>query len=163
MKKSIISTLFLTVCLFLLSANLMGQALQPEKTSLTDEKPVILVLPEFNEESFSTFSVLPTSYDFREVCVEPLIPPQFNLSVHNTGGGTESGQVQISGSSGFTCEGGCSYNLGPNQSQYVTIQFIPPSTGSYNATAHLTYSGGSVQSALSGEGTWDIPPCPDDD
>lgn len=160
MKTSIISTLFLTVSLFLLSSNLMGQALQTEKTSLSDEKPVVLILEEDNDANFSTFSISPTSYDFLEVCVDPNIPPQFNLSVHNTGGGTESGVVQIPGSAGFTCEGGCSYNLGPNQSQYVTIQFIPPSTGSHSATAYFTYSGGSVQAALSGEGTWDKPPCP---
>lgn len=117
---------------------------------------------ENTEENFSTFSVSPTSYDFLEVCVEPNIPPQFNLSVHNTGGGTESGQVQINPSNGFTCEGGCSYSLGPGQNQYVTIQFIPPSTGPFSATAYFTYSGGYVTAGLSGEGTWDQPPCPRD-
>jgi hypothetical protein len=159
MKTSIISTLFLTVCLFLLSSNLMGQALQPEKTSLTDEKPIVLLPAENSEANLSTFSVSPTSYDFKKVCVDPNIPPQFNFAVHNNGSGTENGQVQIYPFYGFTCEGGCNYSVGPNQSKYVTIQFIPPSTGSFNATAYFTYSGGSVQAALSGEGTWNSPPC----
>lgn len=113
-----------------------------------------------SEEAFSDFSVDPLSWDFGTRCVEQLIPATFNFEVKNNGIGTENGSVQNIGSAGFTCVSGCSYSLGAFQTQHVTIQFEPPSTGPFSATPYFTHSSGAVQVSLSGEGTWDIPPCP---
>jgi hypothetical protein len=74
-----------------------------------------------------------------------------SIQIRNAGGGTLTGSVGVTGDS-FGITSGASINLGPGQSQTVTIQFSPTSEGQFGGTVTITTNGGSGSFAISGTG-----------
>ncbi len=95
-----------------------------------------------------------TSRNFGNVA--PTKTADQSFSITNTGGGTLTGSVSISGSFFSIVSGGGSYSLGANQSRTVTVRFSPSATTCGVRTGTVT-TGGSCQSvSLSGNAreTW---------
>ena len=65
-----------------------------------------------------------------------------SITVQNVGGGTLSGTASVG--SPFSIVSGGTYNLTSNQSQTVTVSFIPTSAGSYSQSVTLTGGGGAT-------------------
>lgn len=88
---------------------------------------------------------IPGSHDFGEVGISN--DKTYNFQLRNDGTQT-SGTVFLSGDPEFSCIAGCSYNLNPTQSQYVTLRFTPCELGEFDTAIYA----GSAQATASGEG-----------
>jgi hypothetical protein len=71
------------------------------------------------------------------------------ITVQNVGAGTLAGTASVAAP--FRIVSGSPYSLGPNQSQTVTISFIPVAAGTTNGTASFT-GGGNATATISGTG-----------
>lgn len=95
-----------------------------------------------------------TSRNFGNVA--PTKASDQNFTITNTGGGTLSGSVSISGSFFSIVSGGGSYSLGANQSRNVDVRFSPSSTTCGLQTGTVSTGTGCSSVALSGNAaeTW---------
>jgi hypothetical protein len=75
-----------------------------------------------------------------------------SFQVTNSGQGTLTGSVAIALGSSFSIVSGGTLNLGPGQSQNVTIRFTPTQAGTEAASASVNSNCGSASVILSGTG-----------
>src|SRR5207245_6479488 len=71
------------------------------------------------------------------------------ITVQNSGGGTLSGSATTA--SPFSIVSGRAYNLASNQSQVVTIRYVPTQAGTDSATVNFS-GGGGASASLNGFG-----------
>lgn len=102
---------------------------------------------EHSEEAFSGLVFIPSSHNFGEVGISN--DKTYNFQLRNDGTQT-SGTVFLLGDPEFACISGCSYNLLPTQSQYVTIRFTPCDIDEFDVTIYA----GSAQATATGEGVF---------
>ncbi|NNE10354.1 MAG: choice-of-anchor D domain-containing protein, partial [Gemmatimonadetes bacterium] len=95
-----------------------------------------------------------TSRNFGNVAPTKTADQSFTIT--NTGGGTLTGSVSISGSFFSIVSGGGSYSLGANQSRTVTVRFSPSATTCGVRNGTVTTGGGCSSVSLSGNAreTW---------
>ena len=84
------------------------------------------------------------------------------VEIRNTGDGTLSGEVGLSGSAAFTVvSGGGSYSLGEADTRNVTVRFSPEEEGEAEATLEITHNADNEASPVSvlavGEGKIQMP------
>lgn len=99
----------------------------------------------FSSNLSSNLVFIPSSHDFGRVDISYF--DNYNFQLKNLGTAT-SGSVSVYLDSQFSCVNGSTYNLQPSESQYVTIQFAPCTTGETSATVVA----GSASATVEGEG-----------
>src|SRR5439155_103892 len=109
--------------------------LSPEVMGTGSAPPVCQVMP---------------SGEFGDVTVGHTVSRVFTIT--NTGGGTLTGYVAAE-CSGFALHGGGAYSLTAGQSFMFTLDFTPPSAGSFDCMVDLEFLGGSGCPSLAAHGT----------
>jgi hypothetical protein len=89
------------------------------------------------QQTVSAIQVTPASLDFGYILIGST--KDLFLTVKNTGGLILTGDATTTAP--FSVISGGSYNLGPGQSQTVTIQYLPPSPGTH--TGEVVFTGGT--------------------
>ncbi|MBI4529831.1 MAG: S8 family serine peptidase, partial [Deltaproteobacteria bacterium] len=88
--------------------------------------------------------VTPSLQNFGNIAVGSSADKDF--VIQNIGGGTLSGSATTLAP--YSVIAGGTYDLGPDQSQVITVRFSPTSTGSFNGTISFSGAGGTSASLL---------------
>jgi hypothetical protein len=96
----------------------------------------------------ASIAVSPGSLNFGTVAVNST--NNLTFTVLNAGGGTLAGTATVAGP--FSVVTGGTYSLGANQSQTVTVRFVPSAAASYSSNMTFTGGGGYIAS-VSGSAT----------
>jgi hypothetical protein len=86
----------------------------------------------------ASISVDPAYVDFGDVQVGSFLDK--NITIRNSGSGTLSVRLSISGNSFSIISGGDTFNLSSGQTRVVGIRFSPASGGSYTGTLNITHN-----------------------
>ena len=123
-----------------------------DRVTLNTNGGTFVVLLLANVVNSPRLSVSPEELDFGTVQLPNSATR--TLTITNTGGGTLTGNVNVSNpvgaSASFSLISGGSFNLGANQSQTVTLSFSPKAPGTFTGTADVSSNGGSASVSLSG-------------
>jgi hypothetical protein len=112
----------------------LGNQFSFNAQSLNNNTAILWTLPS------PTINVTPLSQDFGNVNVGSSADKDF--TVQNSGGGTLTGNASTNAP--YSIVSGGSYNLGPGQSQPVTVRFSPTSAGTFMGNVTFTGGGGAT-------------------
>ncbi|MGE0827352.1 MAG: choice-of-anchor D domain-containing protein [Candidatus Binatia bacterium] len=93
-------------------------------------------------------TVSPTSLDFGHVVIPETADR--TLTVTNSGEGVLTGRVFLPTFRVFSVLQGETFSLGAQQSQTVTIRFVPPAAGTFTETAFVSSNVGEIAVSLTG-------------
>jgi hypothetical protein len=96
-------------------------------------------------------AVSPTSLSFDSVEVAGTVDRTFTIT--NSGEGILTGRVDVGGGGLFRVVSGETFSLNTNQSQVVTLRFIPAKRGTYTGSATVSSNGGFATVTLTGAAT----------